>query len=95
MKAAERVFNIEHVFGVRQGIRRESENLPWRYFEEPCPDGPDKGRLVNREEWEKLKDEYYEERGWDKKTAIPSARKLRELGLDYLIEGLIEQGHFT
>jgi len=88
MKAAERVFNIEHMFDVREGTRRESETMPWRYYEEPCPDGPDKGRLLEKEKWEKLKDEYYDQRGWDKKTAIPTSKKLRELGLDDLIKDL-------
>lgn len=88
MKAAEKIFNIEHMFGVREGIRRESETLPWRYFEEPCPDGPDKGRLIQKDKWEKLKDEYYGERGWDRQTAIPSEKKLRELGLGDLIKDL-------
>jgi aldehyde:ferredoxin oxidoreductase len=30
-------------------------------------------------------DEYYETRGWDK-NGIPTAAKLKELGLDYTIE---------
>jgi aldehyde:ferredoxin oxidoreductase len=33
-------------------------------------------------------DEYYEARGWDKKTGIPTPEKLRELALEYVISEL-------
>jgi aldehyde:ferredoxin oxidoreductase len=33
-------------------------------------------------------DNYYEVRGWDKKTGIPTAAKLKELGLDFVAEQL-------
>lgn len=88
MKAAERIYNVEHMFNVREGIRRKDDTVPWRYFEEPCPDGPDKGRLIDVEKWEKLKDEYYDERGWDRETGIPTKKKLAELGLEGLVKDL-------
>ena len=37
---------------------------------------------------DKLKDAYYEFRGWDKKTGKPTTEKLRELGLDDIIKDL-------
>jgi len=36
--------------------------------------------------------EYYAERGWDSKTGIPKAEKLRKLNLAYIIEDLKENG---
>jgi aldehyde:ferredoxin oxidoreductase len=40
--------------------------------------------VLSKEEIDKLLDEYYELRGWDKETSIPSKKKLAELGLGQL-----------
>jgi aldehyde:ferredoxin oxidoreductase len=45
------------------------------------PDGPGKGSKLKREDYDRLLDEYYEARGWDKKTGIPTPEKLASLGL--------------
>jgi aldehyde:ferredoxin oxidoreductase len=37
-------------------------------------------------------DEYYEERGWDIKTGIPTREKLEELDLGDVAEDLHKQG---
>jgi aldehyde:ferredoxin oxidoreductase len=72
---------VEKLFNVREGFGRESDYPPPRFFEEAMPDGPGKGSKLNREDYDKLLDEYYEARGWDKKTGIPTPEKLRSLGL--------------
>jgi aldehyde:ferredoxin oxidoreductase len=58
--------------------------LPERFFTETLADGPNKGAVLSKEEIDKLLDEYYELRGWDKETSIPSKKKLAELGLGQL-----------
>ena len=50
------------------------------------PDGPAKGHVV--EELDTMLDNYYETRGWDKKTGTPTPEKLKELGLDFVIPDL-------
>ena len=47
------------------------------------PDGQYKGQRISREELQSMLDNYYEIRGWDKRTGIPTAAKLKELGLDF------------
>jgi len=37
---------------------------------------------LTKEDVERLLDDYYEERGWDKRNGIPTLGKLRQLGLD-------------
>ena len=37
---------------------------------------------------EEMKDAYYQFRGWDKSTGVPTPEKLRALGLQDLIEDL-------
>jgi aldehyde:ferredoxin oxidoreductase len=88
VKCSERVYNLERVLLCREGYRREHDILPLRFMEEPIPDGASKGMYCSKEELEKLKDEYYEIRGWDKKTGIPSKEKLLELGLKKAAEDL-------
>ncbi|NQT74102.1 MAG: hypothetical protein HQ553_15270 [Chloroflexi bacterium] len=44
-----------------------------------------KGAMLKSEDFERLKDEYYELRGWDSKTGMPTRGKLRELGLEEVV----------
>ena len=57
---------------------------------DPLPDGPAQGMVLERSNLEKMKDAYYEMRGWDLATGIPTPAKLKELDLDYLIPQLWE-----
>jgi aldehyde:ferredoxin oxidoreductase len=47
-----------------------------------------KGKAVDREKFEQLKDEYYELRGWDVPTGLLRKNTLKELGLEDIIESL-------
>ena len=57
-------------------------------MEEPLPEGPAQGMVIDRDTLEMMKDAYYEFRGWDKTTGIPTREKLRELELQDLIDDL-------
>jgi aldehyde:ferredoxin oxidoreductase len=51
----------------------------------PIPDeGPVKGAFVSQEELDLLLDDYYESRGWTVE-GVPTAEKLKELGMDDLL----------
>jgi aldehyde:ferredoxin oxidoreductase len=81
LRCGERVYNIEKLFNVREGFGRESDYPPARFFEEAMPDGPGQGSKLSREDYDRLLDEYYEARGWDKKTGMPTPEKLESLDL--------------
>jgi aldehyde:ferredoxin oxidoreductase len=85
-KCGERVYNLMRVFCVREGINREADSLPGRLMEDPLPEGPAKGMVIEKGTLEMMKDAYYEIRGWDKKTGKPTVEKLKELELDDLIK---------
>jgi aldehyde:ferredoxin oxidoreductase len=51
-----------------------------------------KGSVVVREEFEKMKDEYYQLRGWDVATGLQSRAKLEELGLRDIADDLEQRG---
>lgn len=60
----ERIVNLERVYLVREGVRRRDDYLPSRFLKEPLPNGNSKGAIF---EMELMLDEYYEQRGWDKR----------------------------
>lgn len=88
-RAGERIYNLMRAYCAREGITREDDRLPARLMFEPIPEGPAKGMFVEEEKLEKMKDAYYEFRGWDIATGIPSAGKLEELNLADLIPDLV------
>jgi aldehyde:ferredoxin oxidoreductase len=55
------------------------DDNPPRFYE-PLPNGPYKGRQVDRKSFENEKKEYYEAMGWDEK-GLPKTETLRKLGL--------------
>jgi aldehyde:ferredoxin oxidoreductase len=73
-----RIVNIERAFNVREGIRRRDDSLPRRFREEPLLEGASSGTVFDQEP---MLDEYYNERGWDLTTGVPTAETLEGLGL--------------
>ena len=63
---------------VVEGLTPADDTLPERYLSEPVQDGPAKGRVVNLAP---MLEEYYQARGWDRKTGWPAAERLRDLKL--------------
>lgn len=83
--AGERIYNLARAFNVREGCTRADDTLPPRLLEEPLLEGPAEGLVVDLDP---LLDAYYEFRGWDQATGIPTAAKLAELGLGDVAEQL-------
>ncbi|MFO8191838.1 MAG: aldehyde ferredoxin oxidoreductase family protein [Bacillota bacterium] len=81
MKLGERVWNQIRLFNLREGFTRTDDTLPKRFTEEPLPDGPYKGEKIPGEDLERLLDEYYAVRAWDKEGR-PLGTQLKELSLD-------------
>ena len=87
-QTAERMWNVIRAFAAREGLRRENDTLPKRFLTQPIPDGPSQGMVVTEEMLEKMKDEYYEVRGWDKASGIPTPRRLLLLDLPNIAEDM-------
>jgi len=77
LRAAERIYNLERLFLIKAGSGPEFDTLSPRLLNEPLPEGPAKGRVVDLD---KMLPEYYKTRGWDEK-GYPTQSKLAELGL--------------
>lgn len=77
----ERVYNLTRLFNVREGVKREDDYLPRRFLEEPMPEGPAKGSIVELDE---MLDEYYALRGWDE-NGVPKLETVKRLSLDAML----------
>ena len=78
MKIGERVNNLVRLFNIREGLTRDLDTLPKRFFREPLKEGPSRNHVV---ELDQLMEEYYVVRGWDA-DGVPGEEKLMELELD-------------
>ena len=87
LAVGERIWNLTRLFNIREGLRKEDENLPNRAFEDPIPSGIAKGRKLEKSQLEYMLREYYAIRGWDE-SGIPRKEKIKQLKLDYLVSGV-------
>jgi len=75
MRVGERIWNVERLYNLREGFSKDDDILPERFFEDEV-----NGRVIDREEFLKTRDEYYRMRGWDE-NGVPTKRTLRRLGI--------------
>jgi len=87
MLVGERRINIMRAYNAKMGFTKEDDILPDKVFKE-IEGGPSAGYKIDKEDFEKAKSDYYQMMGWDKKTGNPTLLKLKELGLDWLKDGL-------
>jgi aldehyde:ferredoxin oxidoreductase len=80
-RSGERIYNLEKAYNVREGWIRKDDYPPPRVMKDPIPDGPSKGSLVTKEEFDMMLDAYFNSRVWSS-DGIPTKQKLGELGLD-------------
>lgn len=89
MQVSERAWTIGKLLNAREGFNRQDDLPPDSWFQPLTRDG--KGyRLTDyyhatnltREDMERLLDDYYDERGYDKRNGLPTPEKLRALGLE-------------
>ena len=81
----ERIVNLQRAYNALHGISRKDDRLPRRFLEEPNYQATPEGSVCRLEE---MLEDYYRLRGWDISTGLPTADKLRELGLSEVAERL-------
>jgi aldehyde:ferredoxin oxidoreductase len=83
-KAAERSITLARLFNLREGLRREDDRLPKRFFK-PIQDGT-LGRIqLNQQDMDRALTLYYEMMGWDGEQGIPKDSKLHELDIAWAL----------
>jgi len=103
-KFAKKIKTLERAYNVREGVTRESDSLPKGFMDKEITytrfDYSDKKTLpkiqvaakLDSARFEKMKDRYYELRGWDIKTGIPTRETLEKFGLGYVADDLERLG---
>jgi aldehyde:ferredoxin oxidoreductase len=77
-KIGARGWTVERMFNLREGLTKKDDTLPERLFTLPIPDGPSKGAVVNKADFEKELEEYYKLWGWSAE-GVPSREALDAL----------------
>jgi aldehyde:ferredoxin oxidoreductase len=80
LNIADRIETLIRLFNNREGFTRKDDALPYRTLNEPLPDGPAKGQFIGEENLQRMIDEYYGLRGWDR-SGIPKPETLKKHGL--------------
>jgi aldehyde:ferredoxin oxidoreductase len=94
MQIGERGLDLSRAFNAREGLTRRDDHLPKRMME-PLPDGVFAGKPFTQEMLDSMLDNYYEMRGWDKKTGIPTKEKLETIGLHDVAQELEKLGRLS
>ncbi|MFH1481889.1 MAG: aldehyde ferredoxin oxidoreductase C-terminal domain-containing protein [Pseudomonadota bacterium] len=94
-KKGERIMNLYKILNVREGFTRKEDSPPEAIFTPiQTPEGEQRledyyrKKAYTKEDCERLLDTYYEDRGWDVKTGIPTREKLKDLGLEEFAEAI-------
>ena len=90
-RIGERIFNLERCIMVREGRTRNDDEQVIPYFVKPDRSGIG----LDEERFKRLMEEFYELRGWDPRTGIPTREKLEELGLGFAARQLQEFGRLN
>lgn len=82
IKVSEKVWSLTRLFNHREmsDFGRKYDYPPARFYEEPTPDGPNKGHFISLDVINEMLDNYYKARGWDE-NGIPQDETLRKFGL--------------
>ena len=96
IKYSERVWNLFKMINVREGFSKKDDEPPEVWFQPMVThEGKElymmdyyKTRRLTREDVEQWLRDYYDERGWNIETGIPTKEKLVELGLEEMVPSL-------
>ncbi len=90
---ARRSYNLEKAFNsLHTRFDRKDDYPPGRFMEEPVQTGPYEGYRCEKENWDRMLDEFYELHGWDKETGLQTRKSLIELGMNNVAEKLKKAG---
>ena len=95
MFIGDRIVNLMKCYLVREGLDSKDDDWPERFYQEPIPDGPLKGSVLDRTKMKMILEEYYELRGWNKGSSIPTKENLVRLGLDDVANELEGLGKYS
>jgi aldehyde:ferredoxin oxidoreductase len=84
LEVGERRLNMMRVFNAREGIQRDDDQLPAKFYQQPLKGGPTDGWKLDKSEYDQALTEYYRQCGWDIESGVPTRETLVRLGLDWV-----------
>jgi len=92
----DRIHNLEKAFNVLHvGFDRQDDYPPKRFMEDPIKGGKFDGEYLPKDKWDKMLDDYYELRDWDKKTSWQTRKCLEALDLTEVADDLERLGRLV
>jgi aldehyde:ferredoxin oxidoreductase len=88
LEVGERRLNMMRAFNAREGITREQDTLPEKFYQRPLEGGPTEGWKVDKTEFDNALTAYYCQCGWDEATGNPTRDTLTRLGLAWVADKL-------
>jgi len=73
------IYDLTRLMNVRRGVSRKDDSLPYKVWANPPLTGPNVGKVIDREEFQRLLSLYYKKRGWDE-NGVPSAGTADKFG---------------
>ena len=64
LKKSNDLYNVTRTINMKLGMGKKDDYPPERCFSTPIPSGPQAGKVLDREEYEKILAVYYQKRGW-------------------------------
>lgn len=72
LKLSDHVYGLTRRMNIRLGATRKEDSLPFKVTSVPVLTGPNAGKTLNGEGFERMLSLYYEKRGWDQNGVPPA-----------------------
>ena len=72
LELSNNVYDLTRLVNVRLGMSRKDDSLPYKVHANPALTGPNAGKVIDQEYFQRLLSLYYQKRGWDQE-GIPAA----------------------
>jgi aldehyde:ferredoxin oxidoreductase len=71
------VYNLTRQINVRLGVSRKDDSLPYKVHSCPALTGPNAGKVIDQEYFQRLLSLYYQKRGWTEDGTLPDGTEDR------------------
>ncbi|MHA1918044.1 MAG: aldehyde ferredoxin oxidoreductase C-terminal domain-containing protein, partial [Candidatus Ranarchaeia archaeon] len=82
---ANKIQTLSRLYSMREGRTKEDDTVSEKFFNTKIENGPNAGAVLHKDKFEKLKSEYYTERGWDPLTSIPTNKTIKKHNLEFTL----------
>jgi aldehyde:ferredoxin oxidoreductase len=95
-RIARRSYNLEKAFNsLHTDFDRKDDYPPRRFMEEAVQSGPYEGHRCEKENWDRMLDQFYDLHGWDRRTGLQTRKCLLDLRMEEVAEKLSKAGRIV